>query len=307
MNHVKNKLESNRGSSIIIALGLFMICAMISSVVVVAAASGSSRNVERIERQRAYLSVSSATQILMDELSDIKEKKYIGRQERRLYICNDYKKVNADGNVITETNNYGGVSIEGYPIDENELSVTGASEAIMRDEPHPNGTTFTSMTYVDDDVLADTAEGLNLKDNLEFLVLKASEDIFIYGREKFEKEFTIQVEGADERFSTVNCKFIMNDDYDITIEITLKDSEYAYAMTIDMEAAINVVPEEGYTIVDEPSEACEHKVCYKIEESGGFISYIDEYEFLTHCEIEFKQTTVTWSAPVLSKGVITAS
>lgn len=67
---VKKKLQNQRGASIIITMVLFLLCVMVSSVIIAAAASGSSRNVERTERERAYLSVTSAANVLVDEFEN---------------------------------------------------------------------------------------------------------------------------------------------------------------------------------------------------------------------------------------------
>lgn len=72
MNHaVRNKLQSQQGVSIIITMVLFLVCAMISSVIIAAAASGSSRNVGRTERERAYLAIGSAAELLMGEFNGL--------------------------------------------------------------------------------------------------------------------------------------------------------------------------------------------------------------------------------------------
>ena len=73
MNCIRKKLKNNSGASVLLALGLFIICTMISSVVIAAAAGGSSRNVKRVEQQKEYLSISSAAQAVMAEMQKLEK------------------------------------------------------------------------------------------------------------------------------------------------------------------------------------------------------------------------------------------
>ena len=63
-----NKLKSNRGATMILALALFLICVMVSSIILVVAASSSGRVSQQVKEQQAYLSVSSAADIVATEL-----------------------------------------------------------------------------------------------------------------------------------------------------------------------------------------------------------------------------------------------
>lgn len=74
-----NKLKSNRGATMILALALFLICAVISSLILAAAASGTTRITQQTKEQQAYLAVSSATDIVAAELDNCN--KYIAVNE----------------------------------------------------------------------------------------------------------------------------------------------------------------------------------------------------------------------------------
>lgn len=299
----KEKLKSNRGSSIIIALGLMMICAMISSVIVVAAAAGSSRSVQRVERQQAYLSVSSAAQVIMDELTQIQTKKYVGREEQKQYLCNFYY-VDANKTTIEYFPPIG--QIEGYKIPANEFSIAGAEDILMADTPHVNETSFTKSTYDAENMLEDTAEGSNEKVSLEFLVLEATEDIYVEGRNEYTEEFKITVNDTASRLVDVNCKFTMDSSYNMKWELTLDNSPFAYAMTINMKVyQLTVVPTSGYATENDTENACTHEVYYKLKDegTGQYVSYREENVPLTHCVKNVRTTTITWQEPVLTKGV----
>lgn len=64
-----NKLKGNRGATMILALALFLICVMVSSIILVVAASSSGRVSQQVEDQQAYLAVSSAADIVATELN----------------------------------------------------------------------------------------------------------------------------------------------------------------------------------------------------------------------------------------------
>ena len=89
MNCIRKKLKNNSGASVLLALGLFIICTMISSVVIAAAAGGSSRNVKRVEQQKEYLSISSAAQAVMAEMQKLE--KYVGKETTLEYACNKFQ------------------------------------------------------------------------------------------------------------------------------------------------------------------------------------------------------------------------
>lgn len=74
MNAMKNKIQSQRGASITFALLLFLVCAVISIVVVVAGSAAAGRMSERAETDQRYYAVTSAVELLCD---DFKGKKAI--------------------------------------------------------------------------------------------------------------------------------------------------------------------------------------------------------------------------------------
>lgn len=64
MNALKNKIKSQRGASITFALLLFLVCAVVSSVVIVAATTASGRMSSLPEIDQRYYAVSSAAELL---------------------------------------------------------------------------------------------------------------------------------------------------------------------------------------------------------------------------------------------------
>ena len=68
MTAMKNKIRSQRGASITFALLLFLVCAIISSIVIVAATVVGGRASKMAELDQRYYAVNSAAELLRDVL-----------------------------------------------------------------------------------------------------------------------------------------------------------------------------------------------------------------------------------------------
>lgn len=64
MNGIKRKLKSEKGASLILALLLFLVCAVVGSVVLVAATTSAGRMSEMPKMDRRYYSVVSAAEVV---------------------------------------------------------------------------------------------------------------------------------------------------------------------------------------------------------------------------------------------------
>ena len=67
MDPIKKKLQSEQGASISFALLLFLVCAVISSIVIVAGTAASGRLAEMAKMDQRYYSVTSAARLLCEE------------------------------------------------------------------------------------------------------------------------------------------------------------------------------------------------------------------------------------------------
>ena len=67
MNAMKNKIKSQRGASITFALLLFLVCSVISIVVVIAGSAAAGRMSQRAETDQRYYAVTSAVELLCDD------------------------------------------------------------------------------------------------------------------------------------------------------------------------------------------------------------------------------------------------
>ena len=65
MNAMKNKIKSQRGASITFALLLFLVCAVISSVIIVAATAAAGRMSEQAEMDERYYAVTAVANKLI--------------------------------------------------------------------------------------------------------------------------------------------------------------------------------------------------------------------------------------------------
>ena len=67
MNAMKNKIKSQRGASITFALLLFLVCSVVSIVVVIAGSAAAGRMSQRAETDQRYYAVTSAVELLCDD------------------------------------------------------------------------------------------------------------------------------------------------------------------------------------------------------------------------------------------------
>lgn len=70
MNRLKDKLRSGKGASITFALLLFLVCAVLCSVIITSAAATSGRLSNMAQSDQRYYSVTSACDLLKDLISD---------------------------------------------------------------------------------------------------------------------------------------------------------------------------------------------------------------------------------------------
>ena len=67
MNNMRRKLRSEKGASITFALLLFLVCSVVSIVVVVAGSAAAGRMSQRAETDQRYYAVTSAVELLCDD------------------------------------------------------------------------------------------------------------------------------------------------------------------------------------------------------------------------------------------------
>lgn len=101
MRKIREKLRSESGASILLALLFFLLCAMVGASVLMAAASNAGKSRSSREEQQKYLTLSSAMQLVCDELTAAK---YTAQFDK---ISEDpVPKTDADGNDTGEVDYY---------------------------------------------------------------------------------------------------------------------------------------------------------------------------------------------------------
>lgn len=111
MTRAKRKLNSSRGASILLALVLFLLCAMVSAVVVGSAMTNMQKVKNRQEQQQVYYSVSSAARLIHDAMSQVT---FTGTESMQTYGCAG--EVTSGTTGVTFVNNDQHPSAEYYPI-----------------------------------------------------------------------------------------------------------------------------------------------------------------------------------------------
>ena len=96
MNALKNKIKSQRGASITFALLLFLVCAVISGVVIVAATAAAGRMSNQDEMDERYYAVTAAA----SRLNDI----FNGREVIINYSLKDVGKPDYDDVTVKDSN-----------------------------------------------------------------------------------------------------------------------------------------------------------------------------------------------------------
>lgn len=272
---IRKKTNDNHGTSIIFALALVLICTVVSSLIIVAAASGSNRSNQRIKQQRAYFAISSASQLLVEDLQD--QGVFVGQNQAKRYGCKQYQK-----NTIQQKTD--GSFVVGYEIPL--YLIPGASTSpIITDALHLTNDIETKS--VDD--TQTTLNGL-----LGDLIEKAAAQVYQYGT-AYEENFTIEVDNTETRIPKVNCKFQMDTLYNITIEVKAEGSEYS--LTVNAKCSdITTTLEAG------APHSCTHAVFYKKEmENGEFVDATMNLEISGTNGLE--KTTIRWGVPEVIKGV----
>lgn len=100
MEAMKNKFKSRRGASILLALLFLLVCMMVGASVVMAAASNAGKLDSNKTEQQKYLTLSSAVNLLVDELEHVK---YVGVYSHTLtpvYGTVSVPQLDGDGNPV---------------------------------------------------------------------------------------------------------------------------------------------------------------------------------------------------------------
>ena len=86
--HMLRKIQSQRGASILLALAVVLVCTMVAAIVLAAAGANAGKGLSSQAQVRSYYSVSSAAQLLADDLENNAPKGKISTTVKH-YTCLD--------------------------------------------------------------------------------------------------------------------------------------------------------------------------------------------------------------------------
>lgn len=210
----------------IFALALMLVCVVVSSMIVSTAASGVNRNEKRVTQQQEYLAVSSAAGLIAEELKSAGTYKgYMIMHEPLCQSC--YRP-----NLALETVTIDAVSYYGYPLEE-EI-VPGASHFLLLQvgDSEPNIQEFFCPITREITVTTEDTDSFSS-------LLKAACEYVVTNTASYEKEFTMYVDGEDKRLPKVQCKFVMDTEFGIQVQVSVKDGKSDYTMIVKQQAVVN--------------------------------------------------------------------
>lgn len=279
---LSQKMKSNCGASMMLALALFLVCVMVSSVILAASSSGASRNAKRIEQQKGYLAVSSASDLLMTELKQIGS--YAGLNITGRYGCKD---CNVNGYIEYNGNLVHGVRLDAEyttnPVDKDYVSNPLDDGHLLIPIEHK------PYVFATSDESQSTLDGM-----FGDLFQRACNQVFITGMD-YEEKITIGLSEKDSRMPDVICRFVMDEEYKASFLLTTEISEYS--VLISMHAQMQEIK-----LPDTVDETDVHTIYYKKFDpvSGTYTTVVDEWTI--PIEVNTVQKRVSWNVPIIEKG-----
>ena len=104
------KLKSNSGASITFALLLLLVCAVIGSVVLVAATAAAGRVAGITDMDKRYYAVTSAAELIAGEIKD-KSVSVVRKKVETTGFDSDGNKIGTDGDILYSSDAVKGASI----------------------------------------------------------------------------------------------------------------------------------------------------------------------------------------------------
>lgn len=265
------KLKSKSGSSLVLVLVLFLLCVMISSVVVMAAATGASRNASRKTQQQGYLSVISAAKLFAKEMESAGS--FVGAETTEDYACN---------NTLSK-------------------KISFSTAYLNAELVYPN------TAHTDIDKERSVASTTTLDGAFQDLIKAACAQIYVNKQSSYTSTFTIAA--VDERFADVYGTFVMDANYDITVTLKLaldfSGTDDGTGVVADASAYAMTLYYKGATTAhnEAPELICTHDIYYTTEPADGSVGVTAiRYgaELTGRKTIDY--TEVTWTRSSVKKG-----
>ena len=114
MQAIRNKLRSRRGASLTFALLLFLVCAVVGSVVLTAGTAASGRMSQIAEMDQRYYSVNSAARLLIDmmEKADVRVEKTVMTDDSAADSYKYFEKIGDTETEVSITSGFTSIAME---------------------------------------------------------------------------------------------------------------------------------------------------------------------------------------------------
>lgn len=181
MKRAAEKLKSSRGASLMMALLLFLVCAVVGSAVLTAGTAASGRMAKIAESDQRYYSVNSAANLLIDLFKD------------PVKITETVKKDASTGNVTTTYK----INDAAYPPSAiNSFPVETACRIIERNMAGSSANISLTVTLPAPGPTVEIAETIFTDDRVEFVVTSASA---VPTTEKYELHLVFKADKTENR------------------------------------------------------------------------------------------------------------
>lgn len=284
MNLLQKKLNSKRGASMILVLSLFLICVMVSSVILAAASAGVSRNAQRVEQQNGYLAISSASSLVIEELKTLGV--YAGKNITGKYGCQD---CNIAGYIY-----YNGTQISGYRLDAEYTSNPMDKDYVSN--PLDDGHLLIKIDHDPYVFAVKDGDNTTLSGIFAGSFERGCTQVFTLGA-PYTETLKIALRESDARLPDVTCRFTMDTDYNVKFVLTTENS--AYAVSISCVADVKVS-----NITETTDSTDEHKIYYKKFIEGDGIYETREETWTIPIEVTTVTTEISWGGPRVEKEVL---
>lgn len=295
MKQIKRKLHSNSGASVILALALMLICVMVSAVIVAAAASGVNRNETEKKKQQEYLAITSAAQYIAEELNESRNDVYCGVYYKDLHPCSRYR------NYVMYQIRVGGSFRDVYAIPTPYASLEGgglAGISVLQFYLYVRPENVSLPYFCNIEPRKDTLDSAGETSfSGDFAAMMKEAATQVYKNEVvYTKEFTISVD--DTRIPAVKCKFKMDKEYHVTVELESALGGSEYSMVVEMPIKDRIDNSTGYTTTEE----CLHECFYEYVDDFGNVQATTPVQRKFIQQVDNPTTTIIWGTPVIRKG-----
>lgn len=284
MDMLKKKLQSNRGASMILVMALFLVCVMVSSVILAAASTGVSRNAQRAKQQIGYLAIGSASDLIMEEMEILGA--YVGKNIEGRYGCQD---CTVEGYI-----EYEGETVHGVRLDAEYTSNPADKDYVSN--PLDDGHLLIQKSHEPYIYAVMDGEKTTLGGVLGEMFQRGCTQVFSTGS-SYTEQMTIALSNSDERMPDVICLFTMDSDYNVSFQLTTEESDYS--IVISSVATVKISD-----ITDSTDVTDIHTIYYKkFEEATGSYAAMKE-EWAIPIEVTTTTTEISWGTPTVEKGVL---